>query len=140
VFISKVIYEGERGLKLTSTPSLLSFIRPPPIPLPPPFVLATHFALNCTLQPGSGPLPSLEGYGLKFRCLNSLGNADPASSAPPLAEGCGRLKFTRQRIWRGGNTRGDPVSWRPMWYVTKMIHDFGRGSFSSFLSLLPTSN
>ena len=97
-FISKVIYEGERGLKPTSTPSRLNFVRPPPFPLPSPIALATHSALKRTLQPSSEPLPSLEGCGLKFKRLNLPGNANSVASAPPLSRGYGRLKFVRCMI------------------------------------------
>ena len=51
------------------------------------FALTTHLALKQALKLGKEPLPSLEGCGLKFKCLISFGNADLAPSAPPLSRG-----------------------------------------------------
>jgi len=47
------------------------------------FTLAICFVLNHMLQPSSEPLPSLEGYGLKSKCLSTL-RSTPATIAPPL--------------------------------------------------------
>jgi hypothetical protein len=48
------------------------------------FTLATYFTFNHTQPHVNEPLPSLEGCGLKFKHLSSLGNA---ASAPPLSRG-----------------------------------------------------
>jgi len=85
-FISNIIFEGERSLKLRSTPSRLRFVHPPPIPLPPPSPSPPWFASSHTQTPRNEPLPSIEGCGLKSKC-STFGNADPAASAPPLSRG-----------------------------------------------------
>ena len=129
MLISKVIYEGERSFNRTSTPSRLSFVRPPPIPYhhlhPSPPISPSTTRCNPAMS-----LPSLEGCGLTFRRLNLPGNA---ACAPPLFTGMWRLKFARRRNWGGRNTRGDPGYGRPIRCVTKANHDERRGSFSSFL-------
>ena len=115
-------------LYLKGTPSRLGFVHHPPTTT---FALATDFALKHTLQHGNEPLPSFEGCGLKFKCLNLLRNTHPAASAPPLSIGMW-LKFAQRRNGGGRYMRGDPEYGRPSQYVQKTNHDERRRSFSSF--------
>ena len=95
------------------------------------FTLTTDFALNHKLQAGNEPLPSLEGCGFKFKCLNSLRNHNPAASTPPLSVGMWAAQFARWRNEGERYTRGDPWYKRPSKYIQKMNHDEHCGSFSS---------
>jgi hypothetical protein len=45
-------------------------------------------------------------------------------------------ELAQRRNWGGKSTKGNPVSGRPRWYVTKTNNDFGRSSFSLFLPFL----
>jgi len=127
-FISNVIYVDDRSLKGTSTPSRLSFVCPPTIPLPP---FAPHFALNRTLQPGSEPLTSFEGCGPDLQRHQQAQTHRVERHSPlPFPEGCGQLKLARWRNMGWRNTRGEPGYERPIRCVTKTNHDENRGSFS----------
>ena len=85
VFISNAIHEGEQSLNTTSTTSQLKFAYLPPIPPPLSLPLPPQFAAYHIQLPRNEPLPSLEGCGLKSKCLISFGNVD--LSTPPLSRG-----------------------------------------------------
>jgi len=120
VLISNAIYEGKRSLNTTSTPSRLKFAHPPLIPPPLPSPSPLRFAAYHMQSPRNEPLPSLEGCGLKSKCLISFGNADPLHPPLPFPEGCGRVRPTWWRNGGGGYMRGDPCSGRPGQCVQKI--------------------
>jgi hypothetical protein len=80
VFISNAIYEDKRSLKLPSTPSRSIFgsSLPPPTP---------QYSPNHAQKHGYEPLPSCEGCGLNYQCLQQVPNGESKSPAPPLSIG-----------------------------------------------------
>jgi len=120
MFISNVIFEGNRSLKLRSSPSWLRFVHPPPIPLPPPSPSPPQFAANHRKTPRNEPLPSLEGCGLKYKCLFSFGDADP--SAPPLSRGMWAAQArSMEETEEGEELRREIHHGRPRCYEDQLV-------------------
>ena len=87
------------------------------------------------------PLPSVEGCGPdQQRPQQVQANGSQPHPALPSPERCGRFIVVQQRSWGGKNTRGDPGSGRPDWYIMKTNHNFGRGSFLSVFSFFPAAD
>lgn len=132
--------EDEWSSNATSTASRLMFVYVlsshylPPSPSPP------QFARNHTQSPGREPLPYSEGCGLNQYHLRSLRSEDVVAAAPPLFKGMWAA-CCRSTVECGRETRkGGPRKWEALHVRCDSELRFRRSSFSSFLSVLRTSD
>ena len=140
MFISRVIFEGDRSLNAPSTPSWLSFtlLHPPPPLHHHPRSRPLHLKFAC--RPGRDPLPSIEGCGFDFDSHRSLTSEDAAPSRPsPFQRDVGGLASLDSGSGEGGR-RGESTKWEA---VRNTSHDICCGSFSpissstQLMSLIP---
>ena len=133
-FISNAIYEGERSLNRTSTPSRLRFVHPPPIPLPPP--LPSPLASSSTTR--YNPAVSLSlSWGMWAQIKmpqhtqkhTSRNRPSPSRAGSSLLDG----RIGDRETQGGTQEVGGPYS-----ASQNMSHDVCRGSFS--LSILLSSS
>ena len=107
-FISNVIFDGERSLKLRSTPSRLRFAHRLPIPLPPPSPSPPTSPSSSRRNPEMSPSPLLRDVGSSSGIPNSLGNANPAASSPFQrdVDGSSSLDGGMREVDTRGGTQG----------------------------------